>query len=58
MQTMFERIIDISVQTLGIDNGLEFVEKEFLNVCSKDEIIMHHNCISRPHLSGVVERIN
>ena len=45
-------------KTLKTENGLEFVEKEFLQVCSKKGILGHQTCVGRPQLNGFAERMN
>ena len=57
-KTMIEKKTGRSIKTLRTDNGLEFVEKKFLNYCLKHGIVRHRTCVGRPQQNGVAERMN
>ena len=57
-KTMIEKKMELGIKTLRTDNGLEFVEKEFLKFSAKEGITRHRTCVGRPQQNGVAERMN
>ena len=57
-KTMIEKKTGKSIKTLRTDNGLEFVDKKFLQYCTKEGIVRHRTCVGRPQQNGVAERMN
>ena len=54
-KTMIEKM-ERGMKTLRTNNGLEFVEKEFLKFCAKEGISRHRTCVGMPLQNGVIER--
>ena len=46
------------IKHLRIDNGWEFCEGQFYELCKNEEIVRHHTVRKMPQLNGVVERMN
>ena len=44
---MIEKKTGKSIKTLRTDNGLEFVDKKFLQYCTKEGIVRHRTCVGR-----------
>ena len=55
---MIEKKTGKSIKTLRTDNVLEFVDKKFLQYCTKEDIVRHRTCVGRPQQNGVAERMN
>ena len=56
-KTMIEKKTGKSIKTLRTYNGLEFVDKKFLQYCTKKSIVRHKTCVGRPQQNGVAERM-
>ena len=54
---MIEKKTGKSIKTLRTYNGLEFVDKKFLQYCTKKSIVRHKTCVGRPQQNGVAERM-
>lgn len=46
------------IKTLRTDNGLEFCNMEFNNLCKEEGIVRHKTCAYTPQQNGVAERMN
>nr|GFB17973.1 retrovirus-related Pol polyprotein from transposon TNT 1-94 [Tanacetum cinerariifolium] len=57
-KTMVGKRTGKQVKTLRTDNGLEFCNIPFDNLCKKEGIVRHHTVRHTPHQNGVAERMN
>ena len=56
-KTMIEKKTKKSINTLRTNNGLEFIDKKFLQYCTKEGIVRHRTCVERPQQNDVAERM-
>ena len=57
-KTMIEKKTGKSIKTLRTNNSHEFVDKTFLQYCTKEGIVRHITCVGRPQQNSVAERMN
>jgi transposase InsO family protein len=58
LELWLKRALDRSIKCLRIDNGGEFMSKEFEYYCKEVGIERHKTIIYTPQQNGVVERMN
>ena len=55
---MVENEVEMKIKCLRLDNGGEFISKEFYNYCEENGIRRHFSATYTPQQNGVVERKN
>ena len=56
--TLVENQTNLKIKSLRTDNGLEFVNQEFNDLCAKYGIQRHKTVKNTPQQNGVAERMN
>lgn len=57
-QLMIENQTGKKIKRLRTDNGLEYLDKEFIDLCKKSGIAKHHTVAGTPQQNGLAERYN